>query len=303
MAKVVTTIKKIATLGKRELRYTEMDGVQKFDIRAWHGDKYEDGVRFTEEEMKQLYQRMKSNLPTDLIGNKSLSLDFNNEEYALSIVNNGRLYVRPFATKSEMNKLMQILEVARDNLLEYDPCSVSNTKNAESCSTDKTKRRGRPGKKSVSVTDVQTEDKAKEEKPKNIIQFPKKKPDVEKIVTDGHATYEDCETKLGEYKKVYVDDDSQYVLNGLLELCLVDQAFRNNVMREDKDWDGVMSYMAKMCRDGYGYKKGTQFGYVSADMGLGFAIDYFNTKNEPKAETKVLNTNPKSNPKKKEKAI
>ena len=297
MAKTITTIKKIATLGKRELRYTEMDGVQKFDIRAWHGDKYEDGVRFTEEEMKQLYQRMKSNLPTDLIGNKSLTFDLNNgDEYALSIVNNGRLYVRPFATKSEMDKLMQILEVARDNLLEYDDKACASSSNVS-------KKRGRPGKKSVSVTDVQTEDKTKEEKPKNIIQFPKKKPDVEKIVTDGHATYEDCETKLGEYKKIYVDDDSQYVLNGLLELCLVDQAFRNNVMREDKNWDGVMSYMAKMCRDGYGYKKGTQFGYVSADMGLGFAIDYFNTKNEPKAETKVLNTNPKSDPKKKEKAI
>ena len=297
MAKTITTIKKIATLGKRELRYTEMDGVQKFDIRAWHGDKYEDGVRFTEEEMKQLYQRMKSNLPEDLIGNKSLTFDLDNgDEYALSIVNNGRLYIRPFATKSEMNKLMQILEVARDNLLEYDDKTCASSDNVS-------KKRGRPGKKSVSVTDVQTEDKTKEEKPKNIIQFPKKKPDVEKIVTDGHATYEDCETKLGEYKKIYVDDDSQYVLNGLLELCLVDQAFRNNVMREDKNWDGVMSYMAKMCRDGYGYKKGTQFGYVSADMGLGFAIDYFNTKNEPKAETKVLNTNPKSDPKKKEKAI
>ena len=119
MAKIVTSIKKIASLGKRELRYTEMDGEKKFDIRVWNGDKYEDGVRFSQEEMEQLYKGVEAGkFPFD-IGSKQCIL--NGGEYALSVLFNGRTYIRPFVTKGEMEALLGILDVAMDNLLEYDP--------------------------------------------------------------------------------------------------------------------------------------------------------------------------------------
>lgn len=280
MAKIITTIKTIATLGKRELRYTEMDGIKKFDIRAWKGDRYDDGVRFTQEEINQLYFRMKSNLDTALIGNKTLV--FENDEYALSIVSNGRTYVRPFATKDEMDKLMQILEVAKDNLLEYDPTpKVEEPK----------KKRGRPKKnnlemevKKQAIEKRLAEDTPapkKEEKKSNILQFPMPKPEIEKNITEGNATYEECEEKANREKAIFVDCDSQYVLDGLLELCKVDGDFRNNFMREDKNFEGVMEYMSKMCQQGYGYRKGN-YGFMDRDMGLGFAIDYYNLKPEEK---------------------
>ena len=285
MAKTITTIKKIATLGKRELRYTEMDGVKKFDIRKWNGDKPEDGVRLTQEELDQLYFRMKSERDDVLIGNKTLA--FGDNEYHLSIVNNGRLYIRPFVTKAEMDKLIQMLDVAKDNLLEYD-----DTPKVE----EPKKKRGRPAKtESIIPADIQAKldalkvSKKIEEKPKNVIEFPKPKEEIEKLVTEGHATYAECITKIEGFKAIYTDSDSQYVLDGVLELCKVDKDFRNNVMRNDKDFEGALDYMADMCQKGYGYKKGN-YGFMDRDMGLGFTIDYFNLKPEPKPEPKKTET-------------
>lgn len=118
MAKVITTIKKIATLGKRELRYTDIEGEKKYDIRSWSGDKYEEGVRFSQEEIDQLYKGIKSGKIPFEIGNKLCVID--GENYALSVLFNGRTYVRPFATKEEMGALLVILDTAKDNLLEYE---------------------------------------------------------------------------------------------------------------------------------------------------------------------------------------
>ena len=153
------------------------------------------------------------------------------------------------------------------------------------------KKRGRPAKSSVSVEekkeDVKTDDVKGEEKSKkktNVIEFPKPKEEIEKLVTDGHATYAECITKIEGFKKIYIDPDSQYVLNGLLELCKVDKDFRNNLMREDKDFEGAFDYMADMCQKGYAYRKGSNYAFIDRDTGLGFAIDYFNLKPEPEPE-------------------
>lgn len=160
------------------------------------------------------------------------------------------------------------------------------------------KKRGRPAKSSVSVEekkeDVKTDDTKGEEKPKkkaNVIEFPKPKEEIEKLITDGHATYAECIVKIEGYKAIYKDADSQYVLDGVLELCKVDKDFRNNVMREDKDYEGALDYMADMCQKGYGYKKGSNYGFLDRDAGLGFTIDYFNLKPEPEPEVKESATN------------
>ena len=117
MTKVITTIKKIAMLGKRELRYTEIDGEKKYDIRVWHGDKYEDGVRFSKDEIDQLYKGIKGGKFPFNIGNKTCVIVDDN--YALSIVHNERTYVRPFASKKEMTTLFIVYVRTKGNLLEY----------------------------------------------------------------------------------------------------------------------------------------------------------------------------------------
>lgn len=154
------------------------------------------------------------------------------------------------------------------------------------------KKRGRPPKKTNTPNEcaVSNEDSSKETISKvdtNIIQFPKQRPEIKKAITEGNATYEDCEEKLGKDIKMFVDPDSQYVLTGLLELCKVDENFRNNVMREGKDFTGALDYMADMCQKGYGYKH-KNYGFVDQNLGLGLAIDYFNMAPEPKPEPKPV---------------
>ena len=144
------------------------------------------------------------------------------------------------------------------------------------------KKRGRPAKSSVSKEEKKEDVKKTDEKPKkkaNVIEFPKQKEEITKLVTDGHATYAECIEKIEGFKKIYIDADSQYVLDGVLELCKVDKEFRNNVMRKDKDYEGALDYMASMCAKGYGYKKGN-VGWLDRDTGLGFTIDYFNVDPE-----------------------
>lgn len=133
------------------------------------------------------------------------------------------------------------------------------------------KKRGRKAKAKVET---------KEEKPKKenkkIVQFPKTKPEIKKVITEGNATYEECETKLNEERKIFKDQDSQYVIDGLLELCKVDADFRNNVMRKDKTYAGSFEYFAGMAQKGYAIKYGNCT-YLDNDLALGYAIDYFNS--------------------------
>lgn len=171
------------------------------------------------------------------------------------------------------------------------------------------KKRGRPAKakaESVIPEHIQAKLDAlkvapkKTEEKSNVIQFPKERPEIKKVVTNGNATYEDCVKKLGKDKAIFKDDDSQYVIDGLLELCKVDGDFRNNVMREGKDFSGVMLYMAKMCKAGYGYlAPDKQSGWVSRDLGLSMAIDYFNMPDEPKPEPIKTETKTKTRGRKK----
>jgi len=153
------------------------------------------------------------------------------------------------------------------------------------------------GKKKAAKTVAKAETKgkrgrkAKESKPvekkADVIQFPKPKPELEhKLVTEGNATYEECEAKINKEREMFKDSDSEYVFVGLLELAKVDADFRNNLMREDKSFTGAMEYMMKQVQAGYGYKKG-QMGWCDKDLGLGFAIDYYNTDENAKSKSET----------------
>lgn len=208
-----------------------------------------------------------------------ISWDDNPQKLDLRAWRNGYAMGGITMTKDEIETLGIYI-----NELNLQP-KLTALKASEPITTEK-KKRGRPAKNNVSVgekkEDVKTEKKPKEKV--NVIQFPKPKEEIEKLVTAGHATYAECIEKIDGFKAIYKDSDSQYVLDGILELCKVDKDFRNNVMRDDKDFEGALDYMADMCKKGYGYKKGN-YGFMDRDMGLGFTIDYFNLKPEEKKET------------------
>ena len=191
-------------------------------------------------------------------------------------------------SKDELRTLGKLIDNYSKNVTSDKVPVVEKTRSTIKVSSEPIIKKS-SAKKVESETKKTETKKPEVEKPNNVIQFPKPKPEIERMITEGDATYEDCQKKIAKELMVYKDNDSKYVLEGILELCKVDADFRNNVMREDKDFAGAMEYMGKMCREGYGYKKGNM-GWVDRDMGLGFTIDYFNLKPEPKPEIKTTST-------------
>lgn len=158
--------------------------------------------------------------------------------------------------------------------------------NAPSKTEEKPKaKRGRPKKSEVKSTEktVVEKPKTKKKKDADIIQFPKERPNIVKIKTSGNATYEQCEEKLNKEREKFPDADSNYVIDGLLELCKVDADFCNNVMLKEKTYKDAFKYMEDMARKGYAYKMGNM-AFLDRDMGLAMCIDYFNLEEKKEVQ-------------------
>lgn len=122
------------------------------------------------------------------------------------------------------------------------------------------------------------ETKAEKKLEPKVVQFPSedKKPVIIPLKTEGDRTYGECVAKIQKELEVFgSDSDSQYVLQGVLELCKVDGDFRNNFMREDKSYSGFMEYMYNAAKNGYCTRYGN-VGWLDRDKGLALAIDYYN---------------------------
>lgn len=130
------------------------------------------------------------------------------------------------------------------------------------------------------VTEKKPEEKKAEPKKDNIVIFPKKRPEVKVAITDGNYTFEDCQKKLEEERKIFCDSDSQFVIDGLLEMCKVNQNFRNNLMRKDKTYSGAFKHFTEMARNGYALEY-DGVTYLDNNIALGFAMDYFNEASVP----------------------
>ena len=260
MAKIITTIKKIATLDKRELRYTEMDGEKKFDIRVWNGDKYEEGVRISQDEMTQLYKGIKSGKTPFDVGNKQCVIDGNN--YCLSVLHNGRTYVRPICSKEEMSVLLVILDKAKDNLLEYK---------AEA-----------PAKITPVSTTKKTETKKAE--PKNA---------YEKFKAQFEAYREDQpENRRKGYELTH-----NIVLEHIKEIIATSDEYNKNAMQEWKNSGNMMRYCQdKMFENAEKCMDATK--EEGIEMLCQFVDEYIGLDDKPKPQPKVA-AKPKSKPKKK----
>ena len=133
--------------------------------------------------------------------------------------------------------------------------------------------------KSTAKTEKSNPIPTAEKKKDNIIEFPKKRPNIAIAITDGNATYEDCEKKLNEERKIFCDNDSQFVIDGILAMCKVSQNFRNNVMRKDRTYAKAFEYFVEMAKKGYALTyNGLTF--MDNNIALGHALDYFNQSDE-----------------------
>lgn len=108
-----------------------------------------------------------------------------------------------------------------------------------------------------------------------VITFASPKPEVIYLKTIGNATYGDCAKKLNMESKRFIDKDSKYVIKRLKRHCILNANFRNNLMRKEKTYGGALQYIYKAAQNGYCIKYGN-IGFISRDIALELAIDYFN---------------------------
>ena len=176
------------------------------------------------------------------------------------------------ATKEQLEKAIKIMEKGEGNKTRIKRCK------------DKLKSLNNPNRKKnvKAAAEVKTEAKEqpKEEKKKAlIIQFPTKKPEFEVLdpTNEGH-TYEECEAKLNKEREIFKDNDSQFVIDGLLAKCKEDANFRDNVMREDKTFAGAFEYFFNLAKQGFAIKINNNMAYLDNEMALEYSINYFNKK-------------------------
>lgn len=157
------------------------------------------------------------------------------------------------------------------------------------CKGELDRRAKRPIGTTESEDKAKAEDKPKaevkkEEKPRVLV-FPTedKKPQIIPLHTEGERTYGECVVKIQREQEAFKEDaESMYVLDGIRELCKVDQDFRNNFMREEKTYMGFLDYMFNAARSGYctHFEGDNTRGYLDKDKALGLAIDYYNNDSE-----------------------
>lgn len=151
-------------------------------------------------------------------------------------------------------------------------------------------KKGTATVKKIEPTSVEANVKAVEEveppKPEpKVYKFPtdEQKPQIIPLHTEGNRTYGECVVKIQKESETFIDGNSQYVLNGIRELCKADQDFRNNFMREDKTFGGFLEYMFNAGMNGYYIQYGNQT-WLDTDLSLALAIDYYNNDSDKQKE-------------------
>ena len=262
MAKlIINTVKTIANLGERELRYTDINGIKKFDIRKWDGDKFEEGVRFEKSELDQLYNGIKSKALTFQIGNKTCVVD--GDDYALSILHNGRLHVRTFASKAEVNKLANILEAAKDNLLEYKE-QIDDVKTNKSISKSETKSANKTPKKYTSA-------------------------------------YEKFKDQFEEYRNTQPDNRKKgyelthnMILEHIKDICKTSDEYNKNAMQEWKNTGNMMRFCQDKAFENAEALMNVNTREEASELMFQWVDEYIGLDDKPKPSTKKSETKAKS---------
>lgn len=144
---------------------------------------------------------------------------------------------------------------------------------------DKLKKKNITVPSSESKPKTVSDTKTAAAKPKDVKKLDEsKRIKLEPYQATGNHTYEECEKKL---TTDYEDEDSLYCIEKLRELCKENADFRNNVMREDRSFEGAFEYMSKCAKNGYCYKRGNA-SYIPREVGFKLMVDYFNGKEKKK---------------------
>ena len=112
--------------------------------------------------------------------------------------------------------------------------------------------------------------------------------DVTPAKVEPKGSYEEAKEKLlKELEEKYKgDSDSEYVINGVIEACRVDEGLCGKVMDPQKSFTASFAYLFKKAKEGHCIMIGNNAGIMDKDTALKFVLEYF-AMDEPKAEPKA----------------
>lgn len=295
-----------------------------YDIAVWNNNYRLKGITLSEDGVKTLYNLMSGEFDSDKTETKVEAKKETTQKVSAKVVK----VAAPKATKStdsavtkqEADKVVKALtsipvndgnypikDATADQLREaisiMENDANGHHKTRLSRCKAKLKQLEKSGSKIVKVTKkaedtVDNTEGTEEVYTKNpdekagIIIFPKKDTtEIKKLQPTGeHHTYAEAEAKLNKEREMFKGDrDSNYVIDGILEACVSDQEFLDNVMRPEKSYIGAFQYFANKAREGYCMRVGNAC-VMDADTALKYAIDYFNSEDSKEkkevAETK-----------------
>ena len=235
-----------------------------------------------EQEYKELSRLLDEYLGYKVEKKKADVIPFNDVVHSLTSLPAGDTNYNNPLKKATEEELRQAIEI-----LENDKKGKHKTR-IKVCK-DELDRRGKSTITSevVMMKSATPSEKTEETVDEDEYEYPEEgtKPQIILLHTEGNMTYEDCEKKLTDYRDRFIDSNSQYVIEGIAEVCKVDPDFRNNFMREDKTYYGFMEYMFNACINGYCIRYG-KVSWLDMNLSLSLAIDYFNADIEKMEEEK-----------------
>ena len=136
------------------------------------------------------------------------------------------------------------------------------------------------------VEEPQVEEKPKVTEKAKVEKTKTETKSTEKAETNTNYSYEDCEEKLDKlFEKVSKLPNFAYVFEGLKELAKVDGDFVQNVMRESRNFKGMMGYAKDNSKRFCEVIEGGTC--ITDDQMLELCIEYFNAKEDGKQVAKT----------------
>ena len=286
--KIIKDYGLVAKRGEIELKFQLISwygNKPKYDLRPWNGDYGMKGMVFEEESIMNLQQILHAFREAHPVVDDDNPVEVKVKDIVASLTSlpatdvNYQTSLRE-ATAEDLQEAIRLMVDKPGNKTRISYCMKALNKLTKSKPEPKVKSASQPV----------------EEKKAKIIMFPVDKPTIVELAeTNEHHSLDECKAKLDKEREIFKDSDSQYVIDGLLEMAAVNQNFRNNIMRPDKSYTGAFEYFAEQARNGYCVKYGN-VSYLDNNLALGLAIDYFNADEEamkPKSNPKISDTKPK----------
>lgn len=277
---VLTKKSQTVGFGKYELRIQKTKfGI---DLALWNGSFRFRGVNFTTEGIAKLHGSLLLEFPKEdtaesiqktetVVKTESVKVEQKQENKTVrslcSLPVNDINYPVNNATIEELEEAIAYMEEHPHN----NATRLTRCKSKLNSLKNGTARRGRKKKEATAEAKVVK---------------PVEQPKIEEEEDDPNVvyTFDDAEEKLNSLRFKYTGHDHKYVIDGLVEACMVDDDLVQKVMSKKKSYEKGFQYLAEQARNGRCIMIGNNCGMMDENTALELMLEYFKKENKNESE-------------------